>query len=68
MFSFSIYLLPYLVYASSEGSGKTAHMCAVSPEPSLFAYGIGTKILCAGSYTLYRSNLYLDRYMGQSYC
>ena len=55
MFSFSLYLLPYFVYTSSEGSGKTAHMCAVLPEPSLFANGIGTKISCADS-TLYRSN------------
>ena len=32
--------------ANTEGSG------AVSPEPSLFAYAIGTNISCAGSFVL----------------
>ena len=38
-FSLSNHLHLYYVYASSEGSGESAHMriCADSPEPSLLA-------------------------------
>ena len=34
---------------NSEGSGETAHQCAVLPEPPLFAYAISTIISRAGS-------------------
>ena len=35
--------------ANSEGSGETARMRRLSPEPSLVSYVISTKISCAGS-------------------
>ena len=34
-FSMSLHLHPYFMYASSEGSSESAHICADSPEPSL---------------------------------
>ena len=34
-FVMCLYLHPYFVHASSEGSGESAHICTCSPESSL---------------------------------
>ena len=51
-FGLSLHLLPFFVFANSEGSVETAHICEGLPEPSLLDDVITTKILCTCSFIL----------------
>ena len=48
-FGLSFHLYTYFMYASSQGSGKSAH-CTDLPEPPLLNNVISTKISGAGSF------------------